>query len=241
MRSLLFSLSAGAALTACASQPSEPLEPAPPPVSAFGEPVETFSVAASMSTIEGCSESEVGSFYDGTLTLHLMSGSRAALTFKGTSRDTYMSRRDGTTKHHRSRDYAVWAGEARKENGATLIELEPKGKRCEALPILGDGPGVPWSCLGYPMKRGEKIALRCALGAIKVIRPRGAGEEREIVEERPAMRCRPASRLPYPLHLITLQDDLSFPLDTGIRFSYIYDLGLDDARFEFVDTRPPAE
>jgi hypothetical protein len=229
-----FCFSAAAVLAACSSQRPEPVEPSPPPISALGKPIETFSLAFSAISIEGCSQSEMSSSHKGSLTLHLLSGSRAALIFEGTSFEVYTSRTDDRSTRHWSRDYAVWLGRARRDAGGLLIELGPKGKRCEALPLYGEGPGVKQRCLYFHMNKGETIGLRCSSGAVTVTqrRERLAGEPRESVEDRPALRCRPASRLPYPMDFFVLDGHLSFPLDPGIQFSYIDDLGLGGARFE---------
>jgi len=232
MRFRPFCFSAAAVLAACSSQRPEPVEP-PPTISALGKPIEAFSLDFSTSTIEGCSQSLMSSSHRGTLKLHLLSGSRAALIFEGTSFEFYTSRTDDRSTRHRSRDYAVWLGRARRDAGGLLIELGPKGKRCEALPLYGEGPGVKQRCLYFYME-GETIGLRCSSGAVTVTqrRDRLAGEPRESVEDRPALRCRAASRLPYPMDLFVLDGHLSFPLDPGIQFSYNYDFGLRYAQFE---------
>lgn len=238
MRSLPCLLSAAAVLAACAGQQPPPPEAPPPPESDVAEsPVETFSLAFSTMLAEGCSQSELVSSHQGKVALRLLRGARAELVFEGTSFESYASRVDDHAGQRQTRDYAVWAGEVRRDNGAILVELALKGERCEALPLYGDGravPGVAQSCLGFSMEEGETLALRCAPGAVKVIRrpDRASGEAREDVEERPAMRCRPARGLPHALSQLVFEGDLSFPIDPGIRFSSIDDFGLGDARFE---------
>jgi hypothetical protein len=233
MRCWLLSVTAAAVLAACSIQP--PARPSPPPVSALGKPVKTYSLAFSASVIEGCSQTLLASSYEGGLTLAILAGSRAALIYEGESFEVDTRRSDDRTTRYRTRDYAVWAGDARWDGEALLLELWPKGSRCEALPLYGDGPGVKTSCLGFYMKEGDSIELRCVPGLVLVTRRRDRAPDapRESVEEqRPAFRCRPASRLPYPVDLFVQGGDLSFPLDPGIRFRYIDDLGLGGAQFE---------
>ncbi len=244
MRFLPCLLSAAAVLAACAGQQPPPPEAPPPSALDVAEsPVETFSLAFSTTQVDICSQSVSFYSHQGKVALRLLRGARAELVLEGTSFDSYASRVDDHAGQSRTRDYAIWVGEVRRDNGAILIKLAPKGERCEALPLYGDErdvPGVAQSCSGFFMEEGETIALRCAPGAVKVSRrpDRASVEAPEDVEERPAMRCRPARELPYPLSQLVFEGDLSFPLDPGIRFSLTLDLGFGDARFEFEEQEP---
>jgi hypothetical protein len=227
-------LIAAAALSACASQLPEPSEPDVSPELPRGVPARTLTLPLSISVVEGCSESEISDSYTGTLTLEITPGAEAALIYDGTTYDTYYSRRDKQSKQHRRHDRVVWAGRADEdEDGTILIRLAKQSERCMGLPLYGDGPGVRQSCMSFYMKKGEVISLRCSPGAVKVITPpdRSAGTE-EVIEERPAVRCHPGGELPYPLSLLVLERDLSFPLDAGIEVSHIDDLGLGHTRFQ---------